>query len=309
MGDRMSRERGFTLVELLVVIAIIGVLVALLLPAVQSAREASRRTKCVNNLKQLGLALQGYHDIFKKFPAASSVSIPQQCLTNGDCRGNPVYIAILPFIERDDIEDEYDYSVVWGAFGWSSQLKQTRFPIYLCPSESRFDLRNRRLYFVVTGGKTAEVHGWRGDVFLDGIFAMNKWRGIYDITDGTATTMAIGESVHVARWGVGPGYGNGAVGGPCYWWFSGGCSRNGNCPPRSQSLGRAFRSTKYPINSSILPMGPDEENEAPYGSYHAGGGALFVFADGHVDFLSETINFDVYQALSTRSDGEAVSIP
>ena len=99
-------KRGFTLVELLVVIAIIGVLVALLLPAVQSAREAARRSACQNNLKQIGLALHNYHDTFLYFPPGG--------ITLGGCCATPSYtswsISILPFLEQTPLADKYVYN-------------------------------------------------------------------------------------------------------------------------------------------------------------------------------------------------------
>ena len=303
------RLRGFTLVELLVVIAIIGILVSLLLPAVQSAREAARRMECQNKLKQLGLALHNYHTAHNTFPAASSVSIPEQCLSNNDCRGNPVYMAILPYLEQGVLESKYDYNQNWGTFGWIDPDKDTSLEIYHCPSATRFrQYPQRREYFVVTGGKVADAHSSRGDVFLDGMFAMNQWRTIDEIRDGSSNTLLVGESVHVAKWGLGPGYGIADQGGPVAWWKSGGCNGSSNCATNTQSLGRAFRSTKHPINSNILPMADDEENDAPFGSDHPGG-CMFVFADGHVQFLSETLDTTTYQDLSTRAGGEVVTLP
>ena len=301
-------RRGFTLVELLVVIAIIGILVALLLPAVQAAREAARRVECSNNLKQIGIALHNYHTAHSTFPAASSVSVPEQC-AGSDCRGNPVYMTILPYIEQQGLESKYDYTQNWGTFGWDDPARGTQLSFYQCPSESDWkQFPERRVYFAMTGGRTPVVHSFRGDVFQDGLFAINHWRRVAEVRDGTSNTLAVGESVHVAKWGLGDGYGIADQGGPVAWWKSGGCSRSGNCSPSSQSLGRAFRSAKFPINSNILPMANDDENEAPFGSYHPGG-ALFVFADGHVTFLSETLDTDTYQALSTRDGGEVVTLP
>ena len=305
-----NQRNGFTLVELLVVIAIIGILVALLLPAVQSAREAARRIQCTNNLKQLGLALHNYHAAFRTFPAGTSVSVPDQCTSGGGCRGNPIYMCILPYVELSNVERQYDYTTVWGTFGWSNPARNMAFGVYQCPSEGRFaDYPQRRVYFAVTGGRSAAARGWRGDVYLDGLFAVNQWRRIADITDGTSQTLAIGESVHPAKWGLGPGYGIADQGGPAAWWLGGDCSpnaANNDVRVDNQSLGRSMRSTKFAINSSILPMADNDENDAPYGSFHPGG-APFVFADGHVGFLSENINMDTYQFLSTRAGGEVIA--
>jgi prepilin-type N-terminal cleavage/methylation domain-containing protein len=128
-NPKPASRRGFTLVELLVVIAIIGVLVGLLLPAVQSAREASRRANCQNNLKQIGLAIHGYHDTKKKLPSggrppeASSV----RC---------GVFIYLLPWVEREDLWDLYDTSVSWGHNN-NLEVASTRIPSYECPSSPK----------------------------------------------------------------------------------------------------------------------------------------------------------------------------
>src|SRR6187455_241353 len=104
----MSRSRtGFTLVELLVVIAIIGILVALLLPAVQSAREAGRRSQCQNNLKQIGLAIHNFHDTKNHLPSST------RPLSGGTVR-HGVFVYLLPFIEQKGLWDQYDLSVSWG---------------------------------------------------------------------------------------------------------------------------------------------------------------------------------------------------
>jgi len=94
-------KSAFTRVELLVVITISGILIALLLPAVQAAREAARRLQCANNLKQIGLALHNYHSQYNCFPAGSAVQVPGNC-TGTDCRGLGMFVAIFPFIEHDN---------------------------------------------------------------------------------------------------------------------------------------------------------------------------------------------------------------
>jgi len=122
---------GFTLVELLVVIAIIGILVALLLPAVQAAREAARRTQCTNNLKQLGLALHNYHDTYKSFPArgvfgAANTGPPMRAYHHTWIE------AILPFIEQQPLYDSVNHNApVWG-----QPIVGTAVPAILCPSDS-----------------------------------------------------------------------------------------------------------------------------------------------------------------------------
>ena len=130
-----QRKRGFTLVELLVVIAIIGVLVALLLPAVQAAREAARRMSCGNNLKQLGLALHNYHDTFNTFPPGG--------ITPGNCCGTPSAatwtIFILPFIEETALQNQYNFNV-WNRDPVNAQVRESFIKAYLCPS----DLNKRR---------------------------------------------------------------------------------------------------------------------------------------------------------------------
>lgn len=108
---------AFTLVELLVVITIIGILIALLLPAVQAAREEARRMQCQNNLKQIGLALQSYHESLNNFPASDAVTIPEQCGT--DCRGTTMFVSILPYIEQVSISEDYDYNVNRGWLEWA----------------------------------------------------------------------------------------------------------------------------------------------------------------------------------------------
>ncbi|MBN1394410.1 MAG: DUF1559 domain-containing protein [Pirellulales bacterium] len=314
--------RAFTLVELLVVITIIGILIALLLPAVQAAREAARRAQCTNNLKQLGLALHNYNSAHGYFPASDAVTMPEQCGST-DCRGTPLYFVILPYIEQFSLSEKFDYMMFRGWMTWSvtnpgpdgkNPFAWTKLAFYQCPSDPRIvPSPNVRDYFGVAGGRklactTSAIYD---DVFLDGMFAMNRWRRFADISDGTSSTLAIGESVHPAWAGLDPDGGNDEDymterGGYVAWYFGGICNQP-DCHPCTQcNLGRCIRNTMHPINSTLFPLDNDMENEVPFGSYHAGG-THFVFADGHVAFLNDSIHMPTYQALSTIGGGEIIS--
>src|SRR5882757_2755439 len=124
----LQRRRGFTLIELLVVIAIIAVLIALLLPAVQAAREAARRAQCMNNLRQIGLALHNYHDQYNTFPPAYVA----------DATGKPMHswrVLLLPQLGEGQLYSEYDFSEPWD--GPNNSRLLTRMPrVYACPSHS-----------------------------------------------------------------------------------------------------------------------------------------------------------------------------
>ncbi len=306
---------GFTLVELLVVIAIIGVLVALLLPAVQAAREAARRSQCVNNLKQLGLAMQNYHSAHGSFPAGVAVKIPENCRGGGtDCRGFPMNVILMPYFEQGVIEEAFGgfYGKEWGWIAWiqdidnlvDDAIPDTPVSTYICPSNSRWeDYPQRKDYYGVVGGVVSVVptQGTWGFVYNDGVMYPNSYTRIGEITDGTSNTFAVGEVVHAHPFGMGPGYGT--SGGPTNWWI--GAHVNGSNPD-VQSYGRSLLSTLNPINSQLpIPLAVTDGNEVPFGSDHPGG-AQFVYCDGHVAFIQDAIDINVYQWLSSRA-GEEVA--
>ena len=302
-----TKSRGFTLVELLVVIAIIGILMAMILPAVQSSRESGRRLQCGNQLKQIATANLNSLASFNSFPAGAKIDFNKNC-NGADCRGQSVFVAILAFHEEAALAELYRPFLA-SANGWidwtsSSVTGKIRAPFYICPSASRWsDAEDpdsvRRDYFAVTGGKSKTLRNWRGDVFRDGMFFINSRILPAMIHDGTSKTLLVGESVHPAKYGIGPGYGNANVGGPC-WWVEGSAT---NKTSTIDSVGRQMRSSKYPLNTERMPLKDDDENDQAFGSQHVAG-SQFCFADGHVDYLTDDLDYAAYQNLSTRSSGD-----
>ena len=190
--------RGFTLVELLVVIAIIGILLGLLLPAVQAAREAACRSSCVNNLRQIGLALQNYHSQYRHFPPAAPL-FPIETRPSISWR-----VMILPFLEETAIYQEIGPTPDGGATSWKPQGQA--IDVYLCPSNERPasgpGLLVKAQYAAVSGAYRGNDRfdledSFCGDIYKNGIFYPNSRTAIAKITDGTSHTLAVGERLYV----------------------------------------------------------------------------------------------------------------
>ncbi len=234
-----GRKRGFTLVELLVVIAIIGVLVALLLPAIQAAREAARRANCVSNLKQLGIALSNYSDGLKTFPPGA---VMPRFNTDGTTVGfsdNHVYAGfhtlILPYLEEEGLKNLYSPTTDWQHQKYPldtttgySLIPQTVIPVFNCPSASgenpRTDANLLGALVVGVGARqlpdSGQLFGTNNYILCKGItdawtlrpeLVPNDYRGMFDvnfavpvrkITDGTSKTIAIGEGADGDNWGI-----------------------------------------------------------------------------------------------------------
>ncbi len=196
-----SRSRGFTLIELLVVIAIIAVLIALLLPAVQSAREAARRSQCVNNLKQIGLALHNYHSTHNIFPLGSSRN-PYDFANSYDTPSWSSWSAqalMLPFLEQKPLYDAINFSFN-PARGPADVVNTTVYltviSSFLCPSDGNAGSKSGNInsYFASTGPTTYNC--CNNDARnAPGIFAYERAASIADITDGTSNTIAFSEGV------------------------------------------------------------------------------------------------------------------
>jgi prepilin-type N-terminal cleavage/methylation domain-containing protein len=195
MRGRWCALPGFTLVELLVVIAIIGILVALLLPAVQAAREAARRMSCSNNCKQLGLALHNYHDTFQTFPPEAIWSYPD---TPPLQPRNYTWIALLlPFFEQGSLAQQIDYKLpLWNQNTSSGQkIREVPIAALRCPSDPGLGPPANTHGMSVTNYVGTEGYDWwsRGYDPLGGVFTFQTATRISDITDGTSNTIAIGE--------------------------------------------------------------------------------------------------------------------
>ena len=331
-GNISKSWSAFTLVELLVVIAIIGILVALLLPAVQSAREAARRSQCANNLKQIGLGILNYESALQTLPPGAEVKVPEYCDSAG-CRGIPVFMLIMPYMEEGVLPDILDDLIdARNSNGWAwtliasedpSKPGGTRIETYVCPSTTNWqDVIPRRDYAGVIGGlgdaearhprapisiRQPVASNDRGRVFTNGVFNMGVEIPLRRVIDGTSTTLAVGESVSATRYGFGSGYGT-DVGGPGAWWAGGACRHNYKTDFSGHSPGRVLLSTFKPINSHIADpqIKPDQSNDAAFSSDHPSG-AQFVYVDGHVEMLQEDIDYDVYQYLSSFKGGETIT--
>ncbi|QDT63054.1 DUF1559 domain-containing protein [Calycomorphotria hydatis] len=330
-SSRERTPRGFTLIELLVVIGIIAILVALLLPAVQQAREAARRSQCKNNLKQFGLAMHNYHDAHRTFPPgliAFDRTNDDPPVTDSNHRfdnNHPGWgLYLLPYLEQTAIYERQDFQVK-NTFGLLSNptaangLDQT-LDVFSCPTDikpSQQTFTNQAGYYGTSSYAACRGNSTRGGQSVgtpffakrDGMFWINSRVRMRDVTDGTSSTIMIGE-VSWDQW-----YG---------WGASAQVTRGAlwpgiaelKCDPmvmRDVNFDRPINLSRPGSPDAGVPAGftgPGNDNDG-FGSLHIGG-AQFLFADGSVHFLSENIdtqpspNQGIYQRLGVRNDGEVV---
>jgi len=208
--DRPQRSRGFTLIELLVVIAIIAVLIALLLPAVQAAREAARRAQCVNNLKQLGLAMHNYHSANNSFPPAASASNNPLNKMDGpgfNCvkwMGWSAHGMLLSYVEGNPIYNAINFNfdpISWPSYPFNSTFSNVRLGLFLCPSDGNAGQSYINNYYASVGTTTLAGGDMspRDDCSVagdsTGIFYYGKANGLQNILDGSSNTVAFSEGL------------------------------------------------------------------------------------------------------------------
>jgi prepilin-type N-terminal cleavage/methylation domain-containing protein/prepilin-type processing-associated H-X9-DG protein len=293
---------GFTLIELLVVIAIIAILIGLLLPAVQKVREAAARTQCVNNLKQVGLALHNYHDANSKFPPGYASAYDASGNDTGPGWGWAAHV--LPQMEQDNLFRQIDLKQPVEAAA-NAPARVVIVKSFLCPSDTppqqAFPVGPRSAIAQLTSTTcTVAPANYVGNYGVgepgvdgDGVFFRNSTVRIADITDGTSSTLMVGERSFrdaESTWvGAVTGSGQGPTPGS----------------PLPVQVENASNFVLAHTGETFQgPANPQEINH--YTARHTGGGN-FAFADGHVAYLSRSTTYATYKALSTRSKGEVIS--
>lgn len=280
---RAAGKRGFTLIELLVVIAIIGVLIALLLPAVQGARESARRAQCANDLKQLGLAMHDYHDVHRTLPRSSFWSWDDQFddfWTWG--------AMILPYVEQTGLYDRFNFDLE-PAHTANRDLAGTAISVFRCPSQPAAKTVTFKVYDLSGSGADPEVTWPLANYGMNYRLSWG-WR-FAEVIDGLSNTILLGEhAVFDGRDGGQP------------WLFSLGVSsgamgHSGNKEVVFTTVVASYVSIESPNNTKWKGW--------RLSSYHPGGTQV-VFCDGHVRFLPQTIDRQTLARLVSPDDGKPV---
>lgn len=312
--------KGFTLVELLVVIAIIGILIAMLLPAVQAAREAARRLQCSNNMKQIGLALHNYHDVFNSLPPGG-LSVNELSYV----------VFLLPYIEQETLHSQADFSAgkFWevstsGSIAGAGKLELSINPLseFLCPSASRqhsnLDLYNYNEYWPVgdsSGTNTYTTHyvgitGPRNTTSIAGIGPDYETTGSGDTLTATQGLLYTNSKVKFSE--VTDGLSNTFAVGEISWRVAeSSTATTGYKKYRSWARGSYDGSSSSAKNvySPILTSSNEGENcygdfnDGDFGSEHPGG-THFLIADGAVYFATEQMDYYVLLASASRNGSE-----
>jgi prepilin-type N-terminal cleavage/methylation domain-containing protein/prepilin-type processing-associated H-X9-DG protein len=327
MRYRLRPQRGFTLIELLVVIAIIGVLIALLLPAIQKVREAANRTKCTNNLKQIGLGLHNHHDTYGRFPSGIMAQLdppldPNEQLDSlggyiervncPTCPERPVpgmwgswLTWILPFVEQDNVYKQMDltHRADYANCKTPTSPGAAVIKLYLCPSDyvPEEQFQYSIYYFAANSyfgnsGSYAWPTNLASQIGFDGVLYYNSSVRISQITDGTSNTILAGE-----RFSQDPDVQDTDL---AYW--------RGWAWTNYNSGGDHLADSFFAINTTykeIKALGfTVDRRKCVFGSGHGGNGANFLLCDGSVRFISRSQVPDNYilSLLCKINDGEVI---
>ncbi len=321
MSRYSLRRYAFTLIELLVVIAIIAILIGLLLPAVQKVREAAARLKCSNNLKQLGIGLHNYHDVYLRFPAGAEnnvLPVPNPPGNTTTIVGTSWLVYVLPFVEQENLYRQYDFTVTYKnavnvAVGANAvagyycpsgpdpkSLLDPNSPLTTNPSTHYYGVMgpggvtnpttsvlNGTTYSYTVGapGTNAaySVHGMLTHFqTTTGSVTTNRYTRFADVTDGLTNTLMVAERSVRVKTGVTNSYRS---------WLRGSDGGSGSC-----------KNVTYPINSTDY-NGSNNFNDISFGSQHTGG-CNFARGDGSVKFLRDSINLPLYLAMASVASGE-----
>jgi prepilin-type N-terminal cleavage/methylation domain-containing protein/prepilin-type processing-associated H-X9-DG protein len=300
---RPTTRRAFTLIELLVVIAIIGILIALLLPAVQAAREAARRAQCVNNLKQIGLAIHNYESTNRVLPPGYVSTFDAAGTDLGPGWGWAAML--LPPMEQRPLYDSVNFSLPIEQPG-NLTSRLVKLNAHLCPSDNvkpawwamqrdPSGIPTQQICQVAPSNYVGMYGTSDPGIDGDGVFYRDSQVALRDVTDGTALTIAAGERSHRLGEATWVGSVTNAILFPT--------DADGVGYPRTES---APGMTLGHSGGRRGPGDPAGEVNQFY-SVHAGPGVNFLFLDGHVAFLKTTMDNRTYRALSTRAGAEVVS--
>jgi prepilin-type N-terminal cleavage/methylation domain-containing protein/prepilin-type processing-associated H-X9-DG protein len=327
-----TRRSGFTLIELLVVIAIIAILIALLLPAVQQAREAARRTQCRNNLKQLGLALHNYHDIYSSFPKGAYWPV------NGSpWHGRGWMVSILPQIDQGPLFNLYNNTVTYDN-GANATVRNTKIPAFTCPSDRPYGgPQPGNNYAGCTGSSwnnwDTNMNATNAGRISNGIITQGREMNFRDLTDGSSNVVLLGELLKgdfsqnsiadsdIVRNPTNPTFANAdfptsaeliTEGTALNALSTTGEASLSNCgsdwvsPYNHQTLFNTAATPNWKYRSAAYGGGfglcADRPSIAPARSRHTGGSHV-AMGDGSVRFVSENVDTLTWQRAGARADG------